>query len=49
MRRLGKNGSDYFAMFSHFEFQPVLEIIQEKPKADAAEMQEAAGKASQPV
>ena len=49
MRRLGKNGSDHFAMFSHFEFQPVLEIIQEKPKDDAEEMQEAAEKASQPV
>ncbi len=49
MKRLEKNGSDHFPIFSHFEYIPVLENIQEKPSADADEMQEAIKKAKQPV
>ena len=49
MKRLDHNGSDHFPMFSHFEYQPALEKVQEKPEADAQEIQEAAKKAKQPV
>ena len=49
MKKLDHNGSDHFAMFSHFEYQPVLEDVQEKPQADAEELDEAKEKASQPV
>lgn len=49
MKKLEHNGSDHFAMFSHFEFKPALENIQEKPTADAEEISEAKKKASQPV
>jgi endonuclease/exonuclease/phosphatase (EEP) superfamily protein YafD len=48
MKKLGHNGSDHFAMFSHFEFQPRLKNIQEKPTADAEEISEAKKKAEQP-
>ena len=49
MKKLEHNGSDHFAMLSHFEFQPALEKIQQKPVADAEEMSEAKKKAQQPV
>ncbi len=49
MQRMPHNGSDHFAMFSHFEYIPVLEKVQEKPAADTAEIKEAAEKATQPV
>lgn len=49
MKKFDHNGSDHFAMFSHFEFQPVLENVQQKPKADAEQIEEARKKAAQPV
>jgi endonuclease/exonuclease/phosphatase (EEP) superfamily protein YafD len=49
MKKFDHNGSDHFAMFSHFEYQPALEDVQEKPEADAEELDEASEKASQPV
>ena len=49
MKKLPHNGSDHFAMFSHFEFQPRLQHIQQKPTADAEEIGEAKKKADQPV
>lgn len=47
MKKMPHNGSDHFAMFSHFEFQPRLEKEQEKPAADAEEFKKAAQKATQ--
>jgi endonuclease/exonuclease/phosphatase (EEP) superfamily protein YafD len=49
MKKLNHNGSDHFAMFSHFEFKPVLEDVHQKPEADSEELQEAGKKANQPV
>lgn len=49
MKKLPHNGSDHFAMFSHFEYQPELESIQKKPKADSEEISEAGKKANQSV
>jgi endonuclease/exonuclease/phosphatase (EEP) superfamily protein YafD len=49
MRKLDHNGSDHFAMFSHFEYQPKLESTQHKPKADTEEISEAKKKANQPA
>ena len=49
MKKLAHNGSDHFAMFSHFEFEPRLENIQDKPAADAGEISEAKKKVHQPV
>jgi endonuclease/exonuclease/phosphatase (EEP) superfamily protein YafD len=49
MKRLKHNGSDHFPMFSHFEFHPVLEKVQPKPKVKSEEILEAAKKAKQPV
>jgi endonuclease/exonuclease/phosphatase (EEP) superfamily protein YafD len=49
MRRLPKNGSDHFATFTHIAFQPVLEQVQEAPKAGKEELKEATELASQHV
>jgi hypothetical protein len=49
MERLQHNGSDHFPMLSHFEYMPQLEDVQEEPKADGEEKQEAIEKATQPV
>ncbi len=49
MQRMEHNGSDHFAMFSHFEYKPVLEKVQDQPEADAEEIKEAAEKAKQPA
>lgn len=40
MKRMPKNGSDHFAMYSHFELQEALTHIQEEPEADAKEAEE---------
>ena len=49
MKKLKHNGSDHFPMFSHFIFDPSLKTIQEKPRADAEEMEKAQEKAGQSV
>jgi endonuclease/exonuclease/phosphatase (EEP) superfamily protein YafD len=49
MKRLKHNGSDHFPMFIHLEYKESLKNIQEKPKADAKEKQEAAEKATEAV
>ena len=49
MKKLKHNGSDHFPMFSHFECKPSLKKVQEKPKADAEEMEKAQEKAGQSV
>lgn len=49
MKKLAHNGSDHFAMFSHFEFQRELENIQKKPMSDAEEIEAAKKKADQPA
>ena len=49
MKRLQHNGSDHFPMFIHLQYKESLKKIQEKPKADAKEKQEAAEKATEPV
>lgn len=41
MKRMPKNGSDHFAMFSHFELVPKLAAVQEEPVADAEEREKA--------
>jgi endonuclease/exonuclease/phosphatase (EEP) superfamily protein YafD len=41
MKRLPKNGSDHFAMFSQFEYVPSLKVVHEEPVADAEEKEEA--------
>ncbi|MCG7857636.1 endonuclease/exonuclease/phosphatase family protein [Flavihumibacter sediminis] len=48
MERLPKNGSDHFAIVSHFEYKPVLKNIQEEPQADPSEKKEAVEKAAKP-
>jgi endonuclease/exonuclease/phosphatase (EEP) superfamily protein YafD len=45
MRRLNPCGSDHFPMFSHFQFIPALEKVQDTPTADASEKKEAVEKA----
>jgi endonuclease/exonuclease/phosphatase (EEP) superfamily protein YafD len=49
MMRLPKNGSDHFATFTHLRFQAVLKNVQEAPKADTEEINEAQEMASQQV
>ena len=49
MKRMPYNGSDHFAMSIHLQYDAALEAVQEAPKADAAEREEAAEKASAPV
>jgi endonuclease/exonuclease/phosphatase (EEP) superfamily protein YafD len=49
MKKLAHNGSDHFAMCSHFEFQSELAKVQKKPTAKADDIKEAARKAKQPV
>lgn len=49
MKRLPKNGSDHFAMFTHICLQPEVEKRQDPPKADGEELKEAQKIASQPV
>jgi len=49
MRRMPKNGSDHFAMFTHLAVRKDLRQKQESPKADSKEMQEAKKLATQPV
>lgn len=49
MKRLPKNGSDHFAMFSKFCLMPEVENQQTAPKADSEELQEAKEIASQSV
>jgi endonuclease/exonuclease/phosphatase (EEP) superfamily protein YafD len=49
MKRLGKNGSDHFATFTHLAFSADLEVKQEAPKADSEEIKEAKELAAQPV
>jgi len=49
MKRMPKNGSDHFAAFTHLAFQPALKTVQEAPKADKKELEEASEKAAQPV
>ncbi|MDB5250319.1 MAG: hypothetical protein JWQ40_4713 [Segetibacter sp.] len=49
MERLAHNGSDHFPMFSHFEYVPELEKVQDKPHADSKEKREVSKKAKRPV
>lgn len=49
MKRLPKNGSDHFAMFTHICLMPEVEKKQSPPKADSEEIQEAKEIASQSV
>lgn len=49
MRRMPYNGSDHFAMFIHLQHDPKAPTIQDTPKADSEEQQEAAEKASKPA
>ncbi len=48
MKRLEHNGSDHFAMVSHFEYKPALKKIQEKEAPKPDEVEEAKEKTSQP-
>jgi endonuclease/exonuclease/phosphatase (EEP) superfamily protein YafD len=41
MKRMPKNGSDHFAMFSCFEYVPSLTAVHEEPVADAEEKEAA--------
>lgn len=47
MRRMPHNGSDHFAMFIHLQFDATLETVQEKPKADSEEKENAKEKATE--
>lgn len=49
MKRMPKNGSDHFATFVHFVYQPRLEKEQAAPEADAQDLKEAKEKAAQVV
>ncbi len=47
MKRMPKNGSDHFAVFTRLAYQKQLEKVQEPPHADNAELNEAHETASQ--
>jgi len=49
LKRLNHNGSERFAMISSFQLQPELQNIQNEPKADEEEIEEATKKAKQPA
>jgi len=49
MRRMPKNGSDHFAVFTQLAYIPALKEEQDKPEADPNELEEAAEKASKPL
>jgi endonuclease/exonuclease/phosphatase (EEP) superfamily protein YafD len=49
MKRMPKNGSDHFAVFTQLAYNPALENKQEEPAADASELEEAKQKASKPA
>jgi endonuclease/exonuclease/phosphatase (EEP) superfamily protein YafD len=49
MKRMPKNGSDHFAVFTQLAFQPELKHEHDEPKADAAEIKMAHQAAAQPA
>jgi endonuclease/exonuclease/phosphatase (EEP) superfamily protein YafD len=49
MKRLPKNGSDHFATFTHLVFKAGLAAVQDAPKADKEEIEEAKEMATQKV
>lgn len=49
MKRMPHNGSDHFAMFIHFQFDPALKKVQEEPEADKEDIQDAKEKATAEV